>query len=110
MQKYKEGRQQQTLKRVRSETSNREDHGDQERIKCILAIEGVTSQRVGRKIVKSSNYQDCPDLIATVHNNPIVHISDTGKESKNHASDHSKNKVAALKTVQAEFFGSRKIV
>ena len=45
-----------TLKRVRYEISNGEDHGDQEMIRHLRApseIEGATSQRPVKKIAKS---------------------------------------------------------
>ena len=47
-----------TLKRAQSKISNGNDHGDQERIKClrallaIVVIEGATSQKAERKIAK----------------------------------------------------------
>ena len=100
-----------TLKRVRYEISNGEDHGDQEIIRYLRApskIEGATSQRAKKKIAKSSYCQDHPDLIATADNNLIVHIMGTWKESKDHTRDLSKSTVAVLKTLQIEVPGSRK--
>ena len=97
-----------TLKRVRYEILNGEDHGDQEIIRHLRApskIEGATSQREKKKITKSSDCQDRPDLIETTDNNLIVYIMGTWKESKDHTRDLSKSTVAVLKNLQIEVLG-----
>ena len=75
-----------------------------------MTIEGPTSQRVERKIARLLNCQDHPDLIVIAHNNLIVHIRGTGKESKDQTGDLSKLKATILKTMLIEVFGSRNIV
>ena len=102
-----------TLKRVRSQISSEDDHGDNNHLRALTLIiktKEATPQTVERIEAKSSDCQVSSDLILSSHDNMIFHSSPTDKGSKGKTRELSTSKFVVPKTMQTEVFGSRKTI